>query len=83
MVNESVLLESMVALTEFCRAQAVMIGVIGSEVAALRETARGLDPAFDEMFARKQEGTSVSEGMSKVVPLLDIAIQRLKAQLIC
>ena len=82
MVNEQVLLESLVALTETSKAQIVMIAGIGSEVAALRETVRALDPTFDDVLAKKREENSFLETARQAVRLLDDAVMRLKADLI-
>jgi len=58
-----------------------MLSAIADEVAALRETVRSLDPAFDEVLASNRESQS-SQAAQQVVHLLDEAIQKLKTELI-
>jgi hypothetical protein len=81
MINESVLLDCLVALTNTCKAQFVMVAALGDEVSVLRESVRGLDPTFDEVIASKRE-SQLGEAARTTVGLLDKAIERLKADLI-
>jgi len=81
MINESVLLDCLVALTNSCKAQFVMIAAVGDEVSALRESVRGLDPTFDEVLASKRE-SQLGQAARTTVRLLDDAIVRLKSDLI-
>lgn len=81
MVNETVLLESLVALTNVCKAQMVMFSGMSREVAALRDTVRSLDPTFDEVFESKY-GNLPDEAARQVTQLLDAAILQLKSDLI-
>ena len=58
------------------------MGVVGSELAALRETVRALDPAFEDVLEKKRQATSLAEGTRETTRLLDDAILKLKADLI-
>jgi len=82
MVNETVLLDSLVALTVTCKQMYIMLGAVGSECAALRETVRGLDPTFDEVLEKKREATSMSATSAEIGKMLDDAILKLKDDLI-
>lgn len=81
MVNEAHLLEAMIALTDLCKAQCIMISGIARQVAALRETIRPLDPTFDEVFEQKYENLP-DEALQKVIRMLDASVQKLKSDLI-
>ena len=80
MINEQVLVDSLIALTETCKAAYLMIGTLGTEVAALRETVRSLDPAFNEVLAR-QRALHPDEAGPRVASMLEAA-ERLKIDLI-
>lgn len=54
---------------------------MSSELVALRETVRGLDPTFGEVLDNKRE-KSPDEAVLQSLRLLDEAIQKLKADLI-
>lgn len=58
-----------------------MIYAMSSELVALRETVRGLDPTFGEVLDNKRE-KSPDEAVLQSLRLLDEAIQKLKADLI-
>jgi hypothetical protein len=81
MINEAVLLDSMVALTELCKAQCIMISGLGRQVAALRDTVRSLDPTFDEVFEKKYENLR-DEALQRASLMLDPAILKLRNDLI-
>jgi hypothetical protein len=82
MVNESLLLESLVGLHQRTKELYVMILACGSELAALRDTVRALDPTFDGVLAKKRQDRSVLEDARQQAKLLDDAILRLKIGLI-
>jgi hypothetical protein len=53
------------------------------EVAALRETVRGLDPTFDDVFRNRKADASSAELRKLAGQQFDGLIQQLKAGLIC
>jgi hypothetical protein len=70
-------------LAEQNKSNYVMISSILDEVAALRETVRGLDPTFDEVLAQKRAEHSTADIAVSVIGLSDAIIQRLKDGYVC
>jgi hypothetical protein len=82
MVNEQMLVESMVALVQTCKQQSELIARITSEFVALRETVRGLDPTFGDVLAQKRVDHSAQAVMDETNRLLDELARRLRESLI-
>jgi hypothetical protein len=81
MINEALLLDTLVGLTENTRVVFGSVYAIKSELVALRETVRGLDPTFGEVLDAKRE-KHPDEALLQSIRLLDQAIQKLKTDLI-
>ena len=83
MINERALRDTLLALAEQDKNNYVMISSILDEVAALRETVRGLDPTFDEILAMKRAENNTADIARAVLKGCDLIIQRLKDGYVC
>jgi hypothetical protein len=83
MINENALRDALLALAEQCKTQYLGLSLVIDEVAALRETVRGLDPTFSEVLEQKRK-ESTSDDIRKVaIRQLDGIIQRLTDGEVC
>jgi hypothetical protein len=83
MLNETALREVLLVLTEHAKTQQDVLSHVMDEVAALRETVRGLDPTFDEVFrSRKSDLSSVQLRQLAAEQYADL-IRQLKSGLVC
>ena len=53
MVNETALRDALLALTEDAKSQYIIFSALNTEIEALRETVRALDPTFADVMAQK------------------------------
>ena len=85
MINELALRDALLALAEQSKTQYLMFSAVLNEVAALRETVRGLDPTFSEVLEdrRKQSQEDTREIVLLTLRLLDGIIARLKGGEVC
>jgi hypothetical protein len=85
MINEPALKDALLALAEQNKTQYVMLSTVLNEVAALRETVRGLDPTFSEVLEdrRKQSQEDTREVVLQTLRLLNEIIHRLQAGEVC
>lgn len=85
MINESALKDALLALAQQTKTQYLMTSAILNELAAVRETVRGLDPTFADVLATKQKQSQeeTNEVVLTTIRLLDQIIERLKAGVIC
>ena len=83
MINENALRDALLALAEQNKLQYVMASAILDEVAALRETVRGLDPTFDDVLAQKKQEHSTAQEQVTVLRLLNEIIRRLESGEVC
>lgn len=65
------------------KTQQDVLSRVMDEVAALRETVRGLDPTFDDVFRNRKADASSAELRKLAGQQFDGLIQQLKAGLIC
>jgi hypothetical protein len=79
-MNEAFLKDALLALAQQSKTQYIMISASLNELAAVRETIRGLDPTFADVLATKQKQyqEETREVVSGTVALLDQIIERLK-----
>lgn len=79
MIDEIVLKDALLALVERSKAQYLMLTSLQNELAALRETVRGLDPTFPDVLEgkRKDEAESTRPFVSLELGLIGDLIQRL------
>jgi len=84
-INESALKDALLALAQQTKTQYLMTSAILNELAAVRETVRGLDPTFADVLATKQKQSQeeTNEVVLTTIRLLDQIIERLKAGVIC
>ena len=85
MIDENALRDTLVVLVELVQAQYKLTVAMGTQLQALQETVRGLDPTFAEvMEVRWQEETEANaETRLSVAQVLDDLIQRLKDGEVC
>jgi hypothetical protein len=70
MVNEPILKEAVLSLFDQCESLHVTVFNLLDEVAALRETVRGLDPTFDDVLAQKRAAEKSDDSARKAKALL-------------
>jgi len=85
MINESRLRETLLYLAEDNRINYIMIASLTNEIAALRETVRGLDPTFREVLEVKRDESQErgEEHIRNAIAEYDQIIQRLKEGYVC
>lgn len=85
MINESVLRETLIALTSMLKDQRKALTGAMIELAALRESARGLDPTFEDILAEKRREASrdTVPAQRLIDEIFDDLIRRLEAGEVC
>jgi hypothetical protein len=81
-IHEPALRDALATLAEQLKTQYVMLSVTLDEVAALRETVRGLDPTFSEVLEQKRKENSTVPERLEMLRLLNEIIRRLKTDVI-
>jgi hypothetical protein len=82
MINEPLLKDALVSGAEAHRDLNAVVSILIDEIAALRETVRALDPAFDEVLARKREENSSDAIRKASARKHNEIVRRLKDELI-
>jgi hypothetical protein len=82
MINESLLRDAVIGLSEDAKALYAILGTLIDEVAALRQTVRGLDPTFDEVLAQKRQQNQDGVLAQVALPRLDETIRTLRDHLV-
>jgi hypothetical protein len=79
MVNEMALKDSLIMLAMDAKTNFIMIASLTNELAALRESVRGLDPTFVDVLEMKRDESEVRGGDSvqRAIAGYDALIQRL------
>ena len=72
MINESALRKTLLVLTDIAKGQYELIVSSMIELAALRETVRGLDPTFADILATKRE-----QALQNALPITPELVARL------
>jgi hypothetical protein len=85
MIDESALKETLLYLAEDNRTNYIMIASLTNEIAALRETVRGLDPTFREVLeVKRDESEAIGERhIHNAIAEYDQIVQRLKDGYVC
>lgn len=85
MVNESALKNTLIYLAEDAKTNYTMIASLVNEIAALRETVKGLDPTFSDVLEVKRDESQdrADEKIRASLAAYDSLIQRLKDGLGC
>ena len=65
MIQEGALREVLIALTKNGKMHTEQLMKLKDEVAALRETVRGLDPTFDDVLKEKGKGRAIPTKLPK------------------
>jgi len=82
-INELALKDALLACVEQNKLCYVMLSAAIDELAALRETVRGLDPTFSEVLEQKRAENSTAQERIAVLRMLNETIQRLKGGDVC
>lgn len=85
MINENALRDALLALAEQQKNQYIFYSAALNELAALRETVKGLDPAFSDVIEqkRKEQADATKEVTSLQVRIFDEIIRRVNSGEIC
>jgi hypothetical protein len=85
MINETALRDVLMALLEQQKSQMIFHSGVFRELAALRETVRGLDPTFADVIEHKREEAKTREGdiVARQVQLFDEMLQKVKSGYVC
>ncbi len=85
MINEVALKDALLALAQQSKTHYIAFSSVLNEVAALRETVRGLDPTFSEVLETKrlESAQAQAEIVKITIRLHDEIIGRLKAGEVC
>lgn len=85
MINEYALRDALLALATDGRSNYLMISSVLNELAALRETVRGLDPTFADILEQKRQEAAQenAEVVKAVVVRYDEIIRRLSNGEVC
>jgi hypothetical protein len=83
MINETALRDALLASVEQNKLCYVMLSAMLDELAAIRETVRGLDPTFSEVLEQKRQENSTAPERIAVLRMLNEIIQKLKDGEVC
>ena len=85
MINENALRDSLLSAVESAKSNYLMISSVLAEVAALRETVRGLDQTFGDVMEQERRRQVALNGdiVQAVVSGYDAILARLKAGEVC
>jgi hypothetical protein len=85
MINENALRDALLALATDGRSNYVMIASLLRELAALRETVRGLDPTFADILERKRQEAAQNDAevVEASIVRYDEIIRRLNNGEVC
>jgi outer membrane protein TolC len=85
MIDENALRDVLLALLEQQKNQYVFYSAALSELAALRETVKGLDPTFSDVIEqkRKEQADSTRDVVAAQVQLFDEMLRQVKARYVC
>lgn len=85
MINEASLKDALLALARQSKTQYVMLSSVLNEVAALRETVRGLDPTFADVLEKKrlEAGQAQAAIVTAVIQQYDEILRRLERGEVC
>lgn len=84
MINETELKEILIILTSFCKKSFDFSVKTFDELAAVRESVRGLDPTFSDVLSvhRKYYREAEKEAIDQILEEYDLLIRRLNERLI-
>jgi len=85
MINENALRDALLALAQDGKSHYLMFSEMLTEVAALRDSVRGLDPTFQDVLDQRRRERSAENVaiVNAVIRGYDEIIQRLKAGEVC
>jgi len=84
MINERNLKEALITLAEIMKTQMEMTASAMTELAAVRETVRALDPTFDDnLLAKRQQALAATlPAFAGSVDTLNFLVEKLKTDVI-
>jgi hypothetical protein len=82
-INEKALRDALLALAEQNRTQYEALSYVIDEVAALRESVRGLDPTFSEVLDSQRKNQSSDAMRTLALQQFDEIIRRLRDGEVC
>lgn len=85
MINEGALRDTLLSMASNSRMLYVALTSALNEVAALRETVRGLDPTFADVMEerRQQEAQKTADIVQGIIDGYDLIIEKLKEGYVC
>ncbi len=85
MMDETNLRAFLLALTEDAKSQYLIFSALNTEIEALRETVRALDPTFADVMAQKTKEIEAKNALivQAVIAGYDAKLQLLKDGLVC
>jgi len=85
MVNETALRDSLLALTEDAKSQYLIFSALNTEIEALRETVRALDPTFADVMAQKTKEIEAKNALivQAVIAGYDEKFRRIQEGYVC
>ena len=83
MINENVLRSVLIALAEQAKTQHEILSHVMDDVAALRQSVRGLDPTFDDIFRERKADLSSAAMRRVAAQQFDDLIRRLTDGEVC
>ena len=83
MINEAKLRQTLIILADSVKKQHDALWAAMDEILALRQTVRGLDPTFDDVFRQRKADLSSAEFRAEMSKLYDDLIHILKSGDVC
>ncbi len=85
MVNESALRDALLALTEDAKSHYLVFSALNTEIEALRETVRALDPTFADVMAQKTKEIEAKNAaiVQAVIAGYDEKFQKIQNGYVC
>ena len=85
MINEGELKDALLSIVTDARTNYIMLSSTLNELAALRETVRGLDPTFGDVMEQQRAASEKrgAEIVQRVIAGYDLIIEKLKEGYVC
>jgi hypothetical protein len=83
MINENALRDVLIVLLQQVKIQHEVLSRVMDEVAALRQTVRGLDPTFDDVFRERKSDLSSVAMRKAAAQQFDDLIRRVNDGEVC
>lgn len=85
MIDETELRRSLIAYANIAKTLTEMLGSAITEISALRETVRGLDPTFEETFEIKRQEIyeKLLPAMTGQIGAIEMLVRKLQSGSVC